>query len=150
MDQKVVQIPPKWQSKNRPAKGPQKSDICIAFSHRWTLKNHWKPKENIGFSCFSYFTFVPFGTSKNNQKGIQNGGQNHLKSIPKVVQNATPKKLWKSRENDLISASFSLPFPPLSLPFPPPAPPWTPLFRGSVPGPLQGPILGWFSLLKWT
>jgi hypothetical protein len=48
------------------------------------------------------------------QKGIQNGGQNHLKAIQKVAQNATRKKLRKSGENELILASFSAPFRSLS------------------------------------
>ena len=46
------------------------------------------------------------------QKGIQNGSQNHLKPIQKVVQNSTPKKVRKSMENEFILASFSLPLLP--------------------------------------
>ena len=40
MDPKVVQNQSKGHSKNRPAKRPPKSDIFIAFSYRWTLKNN--------------------------------------------------------------------------------------------------------------
>ena len=148
MDPKVVQNHSKGHAKTGPQKDHQESDIFIAFSHRWTFEKPLKTKGKHRFFMFQRFHFCSLGSLTNAPKRHPKWRPKSLKTHSKGGPKCDTKKAGKVRKMSSFWPSPKKVFGSFSLLFPPPAPPWTPLFRGWVPGPLQGPILGWFSLRK--